>query len=69
MVLKNMLDLALFDNEDSSIKNNLKKTKFNSIKTKLYDDQLKLHLICNLLCLLFQGKKQGVVKPPELNFK
>ena len=69
MILKNMLDLALFDIEDSSMKNNLKKQNSIQLKTKLYDDQLKLHLICNLLYLLFQGKKQGVVKPPELNFK
>lgn len=38
MVLKNMLDLALFDTEDSSIKNNLKKQNSIQLKTKLYDD-------------------------------
>ena len=38
MILKNMLDLALFDIEDSSMKNNLKKQNSIQLKTKLYDD-------------------------------
>ena len=69
MVLKNMLDLALFDNEDSSIKNNLKKTKFNSIKNKIIWRLAKTSLNLQFVVFIVLGKETGSSKTTRVKLQ
>ena len=69
MVLKNMLDLALFDTEDSSIKNNLKKTKFNSIKNKIIWRLAKTSFNLQFVVFIVLGKETGSSKTTRVKLQ
>ena len=64
-----MLDLALFDNEDSSIKNNLKKTKFNSIKNKIIWRLAKTSLNLQFVVFIVLGKETGSSKTTRVKLQ